>query len=178
MKYGRYELINFKHVDSRSRETFCFDADLLIDGVKFAHVSNEGRGGQTRIELAPPFTDVDFERETTEIVKDKHLVENDRYEPFHSGISSLVAIAILMKDNAKNLKKKAIFIVDGALYEQGYPSGRAPDKLLFDHILASHPTAAILNSMTPDDAAAAAFKLRIDEVNAERDDHPPGLTTP
>ena len=41
----KLELKNIKHSEFASHETFCYEANLYVNGKPFAHVSNEGQGG-------------------------------------------------------------------------------------------------------------------------------------
>lgn len=53
-------LKNIKYYDERSEETFCFSAELAVDGKSFAHLDNDGKGGATTI---IPFVTVANSRE-------------------------------------------------------------------------------------------------------------------
>jgi hypothetical protein len=46
----KIELKNIRHNERLSRGTFCFSADLIIDGKKAGDVSNSGDGGCSRYE--------------------------------------------------------------------------------------------------------------------------------
>ncbi len=41
----KLELKNIKHSEFASHETFCYEANLYVNGKPFAHVSNDGQGG-------------------------------------------------------------------------------------------------------------------------------------
>ena len=41
----KIEIKNVKHFESLSEETFCFNANLYVDGKKVGAVSNRGHGG-------------------------------------------------------------------------------------------------------------------------------------
>jgi len=45
----KIELKKFKHFPSLSEETYCFTADLIIDGVKCGYAKNNGYGGNTDV---------------------------------------------------------------------------------------------------------------------------------
>ena len=41
----KIELKNINHSEFASHETFCYEANLYVNGKPFAHVSNDGQGG-------------------------------------------------------------------------------------------------------------------------------------
>jgi|688.fasta_scaffold350319_3 hypothetical protein len=43
----RIELKNFKHYDRLSEETYCFTANIWVDGTKCGYAENRGFGGET-----------------------------------------------------------------------------------------------------------------------------------
>lgn len=55
MKVGNYVfgIKNFKYLESRSEETYCFSAVLYVDGKKLADCGNDGHGGPTDIHVFP-----------------------------------------------------------------------------------------------------------------------------
>ncbi len=55
MKIGNYEfeLKKFKHLESRSEETNCFEAVLYVNGKKLADCGNAGQGGSTDVYYLP-----------------------------------------------------------------------------------------------------------------------------
>lgn len=42
--------LNFKHAEFASQETECFEATVMVDGKKFCHASDEGCGGEMRLD--------------------------------------------------------------------------------------------------------------------------------
>ena len=54
----KLELKNVKHSEFASHETFCYEANLYVDGKPFAYVSNDGKGGSDRFDHDPRFKDL------------------------------------------------------------------------------------------------------------------------
>ena len=54
----KLELKNIKHSEFASHETFCYEANLYVDGKPFAYVRNDGQGGSDHFEHDPRFKDL------------------------------------------------------------------------------------------------------------------------
>lgn len=65
MKVGNYEfsLKNFKYLESRSEETYCFGAVLYVNNKKLANCGNSGQGGPTDIHFFPQYRQLGSEIE-------------------------------------------------------------------------------------------------------------------
>ena len=55
----KIELKNIKHSEFASHETFCYEANLYVEGKPFAYVRNDGQGGSDHFEHDPRFKDLD-----------------------------------------------------------------------------------------------------------------------
>lgn len=55
LKIGKYTFSfkNFQYVERMSEETYCFAADLMVDGCKLAACENNGHGGSTNVRVYP-----------------------------------------------------------------------------------------------------------------------------
>ena len=54
----KLELKNIKHSEFASHETFCYEANVYVDGKPFAYVRNDGQGGSDHFEHDPRFKDL------------------------------------------------------------------------------------------------------------------------
>ena len=55
----KLELKNIKHSEFASHETFCYEANLYVNGKPFAHVSNDGQGSADYLYQDDRFKDLD-----------------------------------------------------------------------------------------------------------------------
>lgn len=152
MKYDQYEIKKVQIVAGMSEETECFSLDLYVRGNKFAHVMNHGRGGSHNVYPYAPFTHNDIDRVGKEMLDDKFLC-NSEFEPFDTGVSSLLSLWVIAKDLKRDFKKTAVFIVDGKDGTLPYKNKKAPDQFLFDEVKRRYPNAIILNTMDVAEAA-------------------------
>ncbi|MCS2721891.1 hypothetical protein NXW08_00270 [Bacteroides uniformis] len=55
LKIGKYTFSfrKFQYVERMSEETYCFAADLMVDGRKLAACENNGHGGSTNVRVYP-----------------------------------------------------------------------------------------------------------------------------
>lgn len=110
-------ITKFKYYPELTEETYCFTADVLLDGKRVGTAKNEGKGGETRIDL------------------DKFgLIPHNDYNEVVSVVDELVDDAVKqkaiqkdMRTVAKKLAKTLIFRTkgqrDGAYYEiRGNPN--------------------------------------------------------
>lgn len=148
MNYGRYEIKKVQETETM------FSLDLYVDGEKFAAVSNDGRGGCHRIHTYSPFRQSDIERVEAEMSADEFLVDSED-EKFDSAITTLLVMRSAAKHIARVTKTKAMFLADGELNTIGYKDKRVPSQSLYDHVTKQHPTAVILNTLSPEDAIIA-----------------------
>lgn len=135
-----YELKNVKVLESNSQETYCYTATLYYNGKALAKVSNSGRGGAD--------DHVVLDRETWDRVVERP------HDP--SGLEAichgLVADHLIAQDLKRDLRKKAVFLLDGGLSAISYQGGAKPDARMFDMVKQRHPEAVILNTMDLRDA--------------------------
>jgi hypothetical protein len=66
----KIELKNIKFAGFASQETSCYEATLHVDGKRFAHVSNDGRGGCDYVHPISPFTYEDLDQLEKTIAKE------------------------------------------------------------------------------------------------------------
>jgi hypothetical protein len=147
MKYGKFEIKNYKSVRELSDETECFTLTFYYDGKRCAEVSNRGHGGSDDIYPVSPFTHEDIVRIETEMAEDTFLVDEDTTsEKFSSAIGTLCQLATAEKDLKKTLGKQCVFLKGDEMRTMGYKNKSvAPDQRLFDHVKSAHPDAVILN---------------------------------
>lgn len=163
MKYDRYEIKKVEHIKASSEETECFNLDLFVDGKKFANVGNDGHGGSHRTHPYPPFNWQDINEVTEQMKVDTFLVPPEfDFEHFDTAVSTLLSLHMTAKEITKGCKKKALYVIDGDLFQLGYQKGAAPDQRLFDHVKEKHPKAVLLNGM--DITAAARLILESDRI--------------
>ena len=55
----KLELKNIKHSEFASHETFCYEANLYVNGKPFAHVSNDGQGSADYLYQDDRFKDLE-----------------------------------------------------------------------------------------------------------------------
>ena len=107
----RIEIKNIKHVESMSEETFCFSANLYVDGKKIGAVSNRGHGGCHEYDF-----NNDTVRELNQWCKEnlpKWSMDDDQeYETdLELHLSNLVA-DFLDTRHIKNLLKRSVVVMD------------------------------------------------------------------
>jgi len=160
MRYGKYEIKNVRVNRSMSEETENFSLDLWVDGVKFASVGNDGRGGCHRTHPYPPFTMADIARVEAEMAEDTFLVDS-QYEKFDSAVNTLMSLA----DALKVLRKGAAFIRDGEVLTMAYRGKKAPDEALYAHVERENPGVTVLNRLPETEAAKLIVKAQREELD-------------
>jgi len=115
LKNMKIELKNFRFYDKLTEETYCFTANLYVNGIKCGTAENRGYGGET-----------DYCHEGTE--KSKELLRQaEEYcveKNLTNYIDELVEILVRKKEdevNARKLNKamqKAILIGDDKIYRE------------------------------------------------------------
>tara|TARA_R100001086_G_scaffold198621_1_gene114940 strand:+ start:2658 stop:2993 length:336 start_codon:yes stop_codon:yes gene_type:complete len=106
----KIELKNIKHFESLSEETFCFNANLYVDGKKVGKVSNRGNGGCHEYDLDMKPQGKNWLLKELDIWCKKNLpkwsMDDQEYETdLELHISNLVADFLYTK-HIKNLLKK------------------------------------------------------------------------
>lgn len=104
MKIGNYEfeIKNFKYLESRSEETYCFSAVLYTNGKKVANCGNSGQGGPTDIYFLPQYQEM--EREIKSFLKIQPKIKYKDYE-FSQTLEYIVNGLVEEHLKAENLKK-------------------------------------------------------------------------
>jgi len=115
----KIELKNLKHSDFASQETYCFEANIYIDGKKAGIVSNQGCGGshsyhpntlyqilKAEADKLPPI-EWRFNEEVLTIQPDPDTL-----------VSELVTEALQAKDLKAGMRRRILFVGDGGeIYE-------------------------------------------------------------
>ena len=97
-----------KHIASMSEETHCFSANLYIDGVKAASISNHGHGGPDMVDWTSAAAEksalatVSGTQDLKEYGSDSVLSDDACFE---ITIGNMVNDALLLKDVKKSVKK-------------------------------------------------------------------------
>ncbi len=112
----KIELKNIKHYESMSEETFCFNANLYVDGKKVGEVSNRGNGGCHQYSF-----NVNTEKELDKWCKENlpkwSMGDDQEYETdLELHISNLVADFLDTK-HLKSLFNKAVIVMDDTCEE-------------------------------------------------------------
>ena len=112
----RIEIKNIKHVESMSEETFCFSANLYVDGKKIGAVSNRGHGGCHEYDF-----NNDTVRELNQWCKENlptwSMDDDQEYETdLEMHISNLVADFLDTK-HIKKLLKNSVVVMDDTCKE-------------------------------------------------------------
>lgn len=104
MKVGNYEfeIKNFKYLESRSEETYCFSAVLYVNGKKVANCGNSGQGGSTDVYFLPQYKEM--ERDIKDFLKSLPKIKYESCE-FDRTLEYIVDELVEELLNAKELKK-------------------------------------------------------------------------
>lgn len=153
MKVGNYkfEIKNFKYLESRSEETYCFSAVLYANGKKVADCGNSGQGGPTEVYFLPQYREM--EREINDFLKSLPKIKYESYEfdrTLEYIVNELVDELLKAKELKKLMKKTGQYLIfhnsKGTYYQIGWkkhrvdellkrPSGRAIlKKTIADHV--------------------------------------------
>lgn len=150
------ELKNIKYAAFASEETSCYSATIFVDGVKFATVDNEGRGGPDRVS---PFTGgYDAVAQLDERIK--RTMPRIESEYFPDGLEpsletvcgDLLDTFLLRKDFKNVLKKIAMLRPDGNVVT--YPAKVKPTPENIAKAKEINPNFRCLNTMPEDEAFA------------------------
>lgn len=138
MKVGNYkfEIKNFKYMESLSEETYCFSAILYANGKNLADCSNNGHGGSTDIRFFPP--NRQMEREIEDFLKTQPPIkyESCNFEmdmTLEYIVDELVVELLKAKDLKKLRKQTSKYLVflnpKGTYYPIGWKKYKV-DELL------------------------------------------------
>lgn len=80
MNIGNYkfEIKNFKYLESRSEETYCFSAVLCVNGNRVAKCGNSGQGGSTDVYFFP--SNKELRNEILDFLKTQPKVTFEGYD--------------------------------------------------------------------------------------------------
>ena len=112
-------LRNIKHFAAMSEETYCFTADIWIDGVKVGDARNEGHGGPTMIHPRELEARIDAYAKTLPPSPVPGLVEDDGVTPVTIEqnaeiiVGDLVTQWLIEKDVKRALSRKVCFLKNG-----------------------------------------------------------------
>ena len=157
----KIELKNIKHSEFASHETFCYEANLYVNGKPFAHVSNDGQGSADYLYRDDRFLDGEAWNKCHALVK-IHCADKFRWElgdgwregTIEIACSDLVRDHLIRKDFKKELRKPC-YIRDGGI---SYFNVSAKTLNIFDKIRRKlkKPDLVFLNEM-PEDVAFTKY---------------------
>ena len=108
----KLELKNIKHSEFASHETFCYEANLYVNGKPFAHVSNDGQGSADYLYRDDRFLDGEAWNKCHALVK-IHCADKFRWKlgdgwregSIEIACSELMTNYLIRKDLNKALKE-------------------------------------------------------------------------
>lgn len=163
----KIELRGIKHMARLSEETFCYSADLYVDGTLLAQVSNHGHGGcdmvhpakgrsQSDIDAIEAWIDATMpEKDTGMLIEGKPFMMKPTLESICSG---QVADFLTAKDLTKLLARTVAFITDTG--EMRSYTGKIPAEqrtALCLQTAQKYPGCKVLNVL-PFDQALALYR--------------------
>lgn len=158
----KIELKNIKHSEFASHETFCYEANLYVEGKPFAYVRNDGQGGSDHFEHDPRFKDLDAWKKCYALVK-IHCADKFRWElgdgwregTIETACHELLTDYLIRKDLNKALKEPCY--LDGNQIVSYNVSSKRPN--IFDQLRRQlkKPELVFLNEL-PKDEAFKMFK--------------------
>ncbi len=168
MRYGKYEVRNVKNSVANAGETACFSATLLVDGERFATVSNDGWSGAHDVEPISPFGWDDIREESRRMGEDRFLIDHP-FETFDAAILTLVELHAAGETIQRHTKTKVVFIENDEYHSVG--RGRSePSEADIARVKREHPEATILNGMGIAEAAVLAVKAARELADRELDE--------
>ena len=159
----KLELKNIKHSEFASHETFCYEANLYVNGKPFAHVSNDGQGSADYLYRDDRFLDGEAWNKCHALVKihcaDKFRWEDDGWregskaDNIETACHELMGDHLIRKDLNKALKEPCY--LDGNQIVSYNVSSKRPN--IFDQLRRQlkKPELVFLNELPKDEA----FKL-------------------
>lgn len=159
MKIGNYEFAikNFKYLESRSEETYCFSVVLYIDGKKLASCGNDGHGSSTDIHVFPQNRQLSKQIEEFLQTQPKIKFENFNFEidmTLEYIVDELVA-EHLKEQHFKKLMKKA----------NKYLIFRKPNKNYYKVGWRKHTIAELINTQQGQDIIKNTITVEIAKGN-------------
>ena len=158
----KLELKNIKHSEFASHETFCYEANLYVDGKPFAYVRNDGQGGSDHFEHDPRFKDLDAWKKCYALLK-IHCADKFRWTmgdgwiegSIETACHELVSDHLIRKDLNKALKEPCY--LDGNQIVSYNVSSKRPN--IFEQLRRQlkKPELVFLNEL-PKDEAFKMFK--------------------
>ena len=158
----KLELKNIKHSEFASHETFCYEANLYVNGKPFAHVSNDGQGSADYLYRDDRFLDGEAWNKCHALVK-IHCADKFRWTmgdgwiegSIETACHELVSDHLIRKDLNKALKEPCY--LDGNQIVSYNVSSKRPN--IFDQIRRQleKPDLVFLNEL-PKDEAFKMFK--------------------
>lgn len=156
MRYGRYEVRNVKNSAANAGDTACFSLTLLVDGERFATVSNDGWSGAHDVEPISPYGWDDVREESRRMGEDRFLTDQP-FENFDAAVLTLLELHAAGETIQRHAKTKVVFIENDEYFSVG--RGRSsPGEAEIARVRQEHPEATILNSMDTAEAAVLAVK--------------------
>ena len=158
----KLELKNIKHSEFASHETFCYEANLYVNGKPFAHVSNDGQGSADYLYRDDRFLDGEAWNKCHALVK-IHCADKFRWTMGDGWIEGSIETAchelmtdyLIRKDLNKALKEPCY--LDGNQIVSYNVSSKRPN--IFDQLRRQlkKPELVFLNEL-PKDEAFKMFK--------------------
>jgi len=158
----KIELKNINHSEFASHETFCYEANLYVEGKPFAHVRNDGQGGADYLYRDDRFLDGEAWNKCHALVK-IHCADKFRWElgdgwregSIETACHELMTDYLIRKDLNKALKEPCY--LDGNQIVSYNVSSKRPN--IFDQLRRQlkKPELVFLNEL-PKDEAFKMFK--------------------
>lgn len=128
MEVKKVELKAIKVLESMSEETFCYSANVYVNGKKAVEVSNNGHGGcdSQRALIADVIESLDLyfkQHEPASAYFNDNGEVRVSFSDLESWCSTQIVDYLLTKDLKKGFKNKLMFLVDGVLKEASFKSG-------------------------------------------------------
>jgi len=153
----KLELKNIKHSEFASHETFCYEANLYVNGKPFAHVSNDGQGSADYLYRDDRFLDGEAWNKCHALVK-IHCADKFRWElgdgwregSIETACHELMTDYLIRKDLNKALKEPCY--LDGNQIVSYNVSSKRPN--IFDQLRRQlkKPELVFLNELPKDEA--------------------------
>jgi len=153
----KIELKNINHSEFASHETFCYEANLYVEGKPFAHVRNDGQGGADYLYRDDRFLDGEAWNKCHALLK-IHCADKFRWElgdgwregSIETACHELMTDYLIRKDLNKALKEPCY--LDGNQIVSYNVSSKRPN--IFDQLRRQlkKPELVFLNELPKDEA--------------------------
>lgn len=142
-------LKSIKHSAFASQETYCYEANLYLNGKKIAEVGNQGFGGSDYQHVVKG-KEAEFQK-VVEHFKSLPAEEDERFgfelQPdLELWCTDQVANFLISKDLKRALKKSALYVKGGEIRSVKIPKG-GNVKGAVDYIKSKNPKAVVLNEL-------------------------------